>query len=124
MDRDVEALLDQVDQPIAQDQIDRDVGMAGEIFRQDRHQVQPSERRRRADAQQPRRTAHEPLHGELAGLHFCRDPCTMGVGGVPRLGEAELARGAVEQARAEGLLKAGDMLAGGRARNTEPARGQ
>jgi hypothetical protein len=91
LDRNLETFLHQVDEPVAEHEIDRDVGLPRKIFGQDRHQLQPPECGRRAHAQQSLRAAHEALHRKTARLHFCCDPCTMGVGGVPRLGQAELA---------------------------------
>ncbi len=123
-DRDVDRLLQQVEQVVGEPQADIDLGMQRLERRQQRRQDAASEAERGGDPEAAsgraagvRDRALRPLEGAqhvLAGL----------VVGEPRLGRLDLARGAVEETGAEMALELLQAVAHDRRRQTQVPAGR
>ena len=87
--------------------------------------MKPAECTRRADPQKTLRAAQERLDRRLGGVDLGRNPRRVRINRVSGFGEAELARGAIEEPRGQCPLEPGHVLACGRSRHTEaPRRGR
>src|SRR3546814_11058311 len=75
--------------------------MAGVELAQQRRDAFDAQRIRRGDAQPAARTALQLADRALGFVEFARDALAVFVVDVARLGEAELARGPVQQLRAQ-----------------------
>ena len=75
-----------------------------------------------ADAQKTLRAAQERLNGCLRNLDLGRDPGRVRVDGPSSLGEAQLARGAIEKPRCKRPLEPGYVLARRRSGHAETSR--
>ena len=121
-DRDVESLVDHVDGALAHRQIDLHFGIGGEKFGDDGRNVL-HDMGGGIDAQ---RAARRRLlgAGDVVGLFDVgKDLNAAVVIGLADLGEADLARGALKQPRAEPVFERLDMVAHHRRRHVEPAAG-
>src|SRR5690606_5885169 len=76
-----------------------------------------------ADAQNPARLGVQPSHRELRSFRFFHDAGAMLVEDRSGFGDAQRARGPIEQPRTDRLLELGDALAHHRFRQAEPPRG-
>ena len=117
------SFLHQVDRPIEQRQRHRHVGKSGEEFGHDRQHVQAAEQDRRGDAQFaarracPRPAAARSISSRSASTRLA--PARKRCAG---LGEADRARGAVEQPDAKPRFELGDCARDGGRRTAEPSR--
>jgi hypothetical protein len=81
--------------------------------------VEDAERHRRAHAQAPARLGLELRHRRLGFVDALQRPAARLEERGPGLGEGEPPRGPVQQARAEAILEARDVLAHDRARELQ-----
>ncbi len=109
-DREIEALADDVDEAVGQVRVDLDIGVAGEEPAETGGDVQPAERRRHGNLQEPARLGVAAAHEILRLLAQAQDVNDTLEVARTRLGERQVARRALEQARAEPLLELADAL--------------
>lgn len=117
--REIEALLDQIDGPVAEGQLQIEVRVRLRDADQDRRDAQMAEQRRHRHAQPP---FHLPLAGfeqRLAGLDLVHRTQAMLVEQRTLVGQALAARRSVKQHDAEPFLEARDAFADGRARDVQ-----
>jgi hypothetical protein len=122
-DRQIEAVGDDVDEGVAQDQFDVHRRVGVEEGLEMRRDVHAPERGRRRDAQGAARlagAAGDPGLGLLDRAEDRDDPLIEALAG---LGQRELAGGALEQADAEPILQAADALGDDGRREAELAGG-
>jgi hypothetical protein len=106
----IEAFADDVDEAVGQVRIELDVGIAGEELAEKGCDVQPAERRRHGDLEEPARLRVAPAHEILRLLAQAEDVDDAFEVAGARLGERQVPRRALEQARAEPLLELADAL--------------
>ncbi len=118
-DREIEALLDQIDQPLPRGHRDRSVRIEAEIFRYDRS----DEAHDMAAAIEPQRAARRRMQrlGDPVGiLQLAEDLHAAFVIGLADLGQPDLARRPVQQPRAEPVFERLDMVADHGHRHVQP----
>ena len=122
-DRGIEPLLDQVDRPVEQHQPRRHVGKGAQELGHDRQHMQPPEQHRRRDGELAARRA--PLPGRrLLDLGQVREHAPRAAEeALAHVGQADRARGAVEQPHAEARLEVRDRACHRRRRAVEPPGG-
>ena len=123
-DREIDPFLDQVDERVGHAEIDPERRIAGQELGQGRGDVQAAERHRRAQAEHAARLGLELRDREPGVVDLGQDPLAALVIEPPGLGQAELARGAVEQAHAELVLERADAARHRRGRQAQTARGR
>ena len=110
-DRDVIALIDEVDLPIVVNEFDRHSGIAIEKPRDGRSQMQDAEGHRRRDSQRAARLRLKARDLELSVFDFFERADAAPIQLRTCFGETQAAGRAIQQARAEFLLQPGDSLA-------------
>ena len=121
-DRDVGALLEQVDHLVGENDVDGDLRMLSQERRQHRHQIMLAERHVAVDAQPAAR--RRPRRGLTLGrVDLAKDADAALVEGRTLRRELQLARGAVEEPGTEPVLQPADQLAHRRRRHIEKIRG-
>ena len=106
----IESGADEVDQLIAQMQIDRNVRVFGKKLRQERRHFPETEGHRHGEAHEPARARRLGMGLAFGGLAFGKDARGAIKQELAGVGERQPARGAIEQPRAEPLLQPGDGL--------------
>src|SRR5262245_2897751 len=95
--RELDSFLDQVDQPLAETNVEAHAGMGPNILGDDRHHVTAPERRRQTDLQRTRRLLRYRVRARTGGLEVAENFARQLINAV-RLGRrAELARGPEEK---------------------------
>ena len=121
-DGQIDLFLDEIDEPVGQDQVDVDLRVAMHEVPDDGPQLGTAEIRRRGQPQAaPRQPADRP-DGLLRLLDLRQQPDTALVIDRAGLGQAELMRRAVDQSHADALLEALDVPAHHRRRELEAPR--
>ena len=104
-DREVEPFADDVDERVGEHEVHGEVGMAVEEGQQMRRDVQAAERRGRGDPQHAARDRRPARHPGLRLLGDGEDRDDALVEALARLRHGDLARGAMQEPRAEPLLQ-------------------
>ena len=123
-DGDVEALVQQVDEAVADVQPELDLRIGGEQRRQPRRELELRHRHRGGHPDQADRLGEAAAHDRLGGLGLDRRGAGAVVERAPDLGQREAARAAVDQPRAEPGLELGDPLADRRLRRARDPGGR
>ncbi len=114
-DGEIEAFLDQIDIAVGQMQIERQLRMLGQEVGQCRRDMRQPESARRADAQGAAQRTAERTRGRLGFLQFGQQGFAAGQVRATRLGQADLARGPLQQAHAQPRFERCDRTADRRA---------
>ena len=106
----IEPGADEIDQLVAQMQIDRNVRVFGKKLRQERRHLPEAEGHRHGEAHEPARGRRLGVGLAFGGLAFGKDARGAIQEELARVGQRQPARGAIEQPGAEPLLQPGDGL--------------
>ena len=119
----VDALLDQVHDPIERHQRHAHLGVSIEELEDDRRNVQPAEEGRRGDRKQAARRHGLSAGSALRLVDVGKHPAAGGEIAPAGLGQRHGAGRSLQQARPEMLLEGGNRAGHGRGRHMEGARG-
>ncbi|MGY4423342.1 hypothetical protein ACVWY2_005791 [Bradyrhizobium sp. JR6.1] len=122
-DREVDAVLDEVDPAIRQPQVDANIGIAFEVGGHDRADMEPPEAERRRDHQAAFGAGALALYRVLGLLDVGKDPPRPLQVARAGVGQRHLPRGPLQQPRTEPLLQRRDQPRDGGRRQAELAGG-
>ena len=118
-DRNIDLIVDQVDDLIGQHQPCADVRIGREEVEQDRLDMQPAEHHRSGDGEMAARRAIFTGSRALGVLDLVEDAPACRYIGEARFGQDQLAAGADEELRAQMPFKLGNLAADGRQRHAQ-----
>ena len=121
-DREIDAILDEVDHAVGQTEVDADIGVALQVGDHYSADVQPAEPYRRRDHELSLRPGAFALDGVLRLLDIGQDPPRPLQVTRAGVGQRHLPRGPLQQPRAETILQRRDQPRDARRRQAKPAR--
>ena len=121
-DREIDAILDEVDHAVGQAEVDADVGVALQVGDRYSADVEPAEPYRRRDHELSLRPGAFALDGVLRLPDIGQDPPRPLQVTRAGVGQRHLPRGPLQQPRAETILQRGDQPRDARRRQAKPAR--
>lgn len=122
-DGEVHALLHQVDPPVGEQEVALHLGVAPQVLRQERGDVQMAEGGGRGDGEAAGGAQPVGLREILGLLHLGQDAAGAVEVAGPRIGQLDGAGGPLEQPQAEMLLQRRHLPRDGRGREAEMPRG-
>ena len=112
-DREIDALVHEVDHAVAEDHFQRQFGMRGGKFHQHRRHQLPAQQDGRRHTQPAARRSPAGLDDGIGGVQLCQCAPAAFVIGLAVFGQALAARAALEQARPQSLFQPGHALGHG-----------
>ncbi len=121
-DREIDAVLDEVDHAVGQPEVDADVAVALQVGGHHAADMQPAEADRRRDDELPLRPGALARDGVLRLPDIGQDPPRALQVARAGVGQRHLPRGPLQQPRAETVLQRGNQPRDARRRQAKPAR--